>query len=65
MQPDEARFIKVHLKHRKIDSPILFTTNPNAPINKRMLDVLMKNYGELAKLPEDKRHFHVIRVVVN
>src|ERR1044071_3128226 len=49
LQPDEARFIKAHLKHRKIDSPILFITNRNAPINKRMLDVLMKKYGDLAK----------------
>ena len=51
LQPDEARFIRAHLKHRKVDSPIIFTTNRNAPINKRMLDVLMKKYGELAKLP--------------
>ena len=61
LQPDEARFTKAHLKHRKIDSPILFTTIRNAPINKRMLDVLMKKCGELAKLPEDKRHFHVLK----
>lgn len=26
-----------------------------------MLDVLIKKYGEKAKLPEDKRHFHVLK----
>jgi len=26
-----------------------------------MLDVLMKKYGDLARLPEDKRHFHVLK----
>jgi site-specific recombinase XerD len=26
-----------------------------------MLDVLIKDYGEKAKLPDDKRHFHVLK----
>lgn len=26
-----------------------------------MLDVLMKEYGEIAKLPQEKRHFHVLK----
>ncbi len=26
-----------------------------------MLDVLIKSYGEKAKIPEEKRHFHVLK----
>jgi integrase/recombinase XerC len=26
-----------------------------------MLDVLMKRYSERAKIPKDKRHFHVLK----
>lgn len=60
--PDVAKAIKSHLRERKLqDSPTLFPSNFGTPISTRMLDVLMKRYGEDAKLPEDKRHFHVLK----
>src|SRR5207253_7059443 len=31
------------------------------PISRRQLDTLMKHYGELAGIPESKRHFHVLK----
>ena len=30
-------------------------------LTRRMLDVLMKRYAERAGIPEDKRHFHVLK----
>ena len=60
LQPDELRILKAHLKE-KDDSPILFPSNRGTPIGRVQLHRLMKKYGELAKLPEDKRHFHVLK----
>ena len=43
---------KAHLRNRKFpNSPTLFNSNWGAPISSRMLDVMMKTYGEKAKLP--------------
>lgn len=61
LQPDEAKAIKAYLRERKIDSPILFTSNRNDPIARRTLDWLMKKYGEAADLPPSKRHFHCLK----
>ena len=33
LQPDEMRCIKAHLKHRKRESPYLFTSQRNLPIS--------------------------------
>lgn len=61
MQPDEARVLKAYLRERNTDSPILFTSNRNLPISRIQLHRLMHAYGELADLPPDKRHFHVLK----
>lgn len=61
LQPDEARAIKAWLKSLGTDSPILFPSRRGLPISRQMLDVLMKEYAELAAIPEDKRHFHVLK----
>lgn len=61
LQPDEARVLKAYLKERASESPILFTSNRNLPISRRMLDVLMKRYGEIARLPKEKQHFHCLK----
>ncbi len=61
LQPDEARMLKAWLKGRDTASPILFPSRRGLPISRQMLDVLMKSYGEQAALPEDKRHFHVLK----
>jgi type 1 fimbriae regulatory protein FimB/type 1 fimbriae regulatory protein FimE len=61
LQPDEARALKAWLKRRGTDSPILFPSRRGLPISRQMLDVLMKEYAELAMIPKEKRHFHVLK----
>lgn len=61
LQADEARALKAWLKHRDTDSPILFPSRRGLPISRQMLDVLMKQYGEEAVVPKEKRHFHVLK----
>lgn len=61
MQPDEARALKAWLKNRPHESPYIFTSNRNLPIDRNTLDWLIKGYGEKLKLPADKRHFHVLK----
>jgi type 1 fimbriae regulatory protein FimB len=61
LQPDEVKALRSHLHHRKLDSPILFPSRRALPISRYMLDELIKRYGELAKLPKEKRHFHVLK----
>jgi type 1 fimbriae regulatory protein FimB len=61
LQADEVRAVKAWLKHRGTDSPILFPSRRGLPISRQMLDVLMKDYGEEAAIPKDKRHFHVLK----
>lgn len=54
MQPDEARILKSYVRSREDSSPYLFISNRGTPIQRVMLHYLMKHYGDLAKLPEDK-----------
>jgi type 1 fimbriae regulatory protein FimB len=61
LQPDEVKALKSHLRHRTHDSPILFPSRRALPISRFMLDELMKRYGEAASLPNEKRHFHVLK----
>ncbi len=61
LQADEVRILKSYLKTRSDSLPYLFPSRKDSPISRAMLDVLIKGYGEKAKLPEDKRHFHVLK----
>jgi len=61
LQADEARAVKAWLKQRGSDSPILFPSRRGLPISRQMLDVLIKEYAELAAIPKEKRHFHVLK----
>lgn len=61
LQADEARALKAWLRSRDADSPVLFPSRRSLPISRQMLDVLMKDYGEEAAIPKDKRHFHVLK----
>lgn len=61
LQPDEARAIKAYLRHRTSRTSVLFPSRRQVPISRRTLDWLMKRYGERAKLPADKRHFHCLK----
>jgi integrase len=61
LQADEARALKAWLKSRDIDSPILFPSRRGLPISRQMLDVLIKEYGRQAKIPNEKCHFHALK----
>jgi type 1 fimbriae regulatory protein FimB/type 1 fimbriae regulatory protein FimE len=61
LQADEVRILKGYLRTREDSLPYLFPSRKGAPISRAMLDVLIKDYGEKAKLPDDKRHFHVLK----
>lgn len=61
MEPDEVRILKAYLNSREDNSPLLFPSHRNLPISRKRLDALMKHYGELAGLPRDKQHFHVLK----
>jgi integrase len=61
LQADEVRILKSYLRTRTDSLPYLFPSRKGAPISRAMLDVLIKDYGEKAKLPDDKRHFHVLK----
>ena len=61
LQADEVRILKSYLRTREDSLPYLFPSRRGAPISRAMLDVLIKSYGEKAKLPENKRHFHVLK----
>jgi site-specific recombinase XerD len=61
LQADEVRALKSYLKTRSDSLPYLFPSRRGSPISRSMLDVLIKEYGEKAKLPDDKRHFHVLK----
>lgn len=61
MELDEMKVIKAWLKERSNSTPVLFPSHRGTPISRRMLDHLMKQYGEQAGVPIDKRHFHVLK----
>ncbi len=61
LQADEVRALKAYFKTRSDSLPYLFPSRKGSPISRAMLDVLIKSYGEKAQLPEDKRHFHVLK----
>jgi site-specific recombinase XerD len=61
LQPDELKALKAYLKERTSTAPSLFLSRNNEPISRRMLDVLIKEYGKCAGIPESKRHFHVLK----
>jgi site-specific recombinase XerD len=61
LQPDEVKALKTYLKERASNAPALFLSRNMAPISRRRLDELMKHYGELAGIPESKRHFHALK----
>jgi len=61
MQPDETKAVKAWLKERTNNTPCLFPSQRGLPISRFTLDKLIKVYGQKAKLPPDKCHFHVLK----
>lgn len=61
LRPEPLKALKTYLRTRKDNSLILFPSRQKTPITRRMLDYLMKRYSKHAKIPKDKRHFHVLK----
>lgn len=61
IQPEDSRLIRSYLRTRKDDSPYLFTTNRNMPLERRSYWDLMQKYGKLSELPKEKLRFHALR----
>jgi type 1 fimbriae regulatory protein FimB len=61
LQDVEANAIRVYLGTRLDEAPALFLSRNGGGIARARLDDLMKEYGERAKLPADRRQFRALR----
>lgn len=61
LQPDVMKAIRSYLRTRADESPYLFISNRNLPIERFMLLHLMQTYGEQAGIPVEKRKFHCLK----
>ena len=61
MQPGETRAVRAWMKERDPSRAVLFYGQGQQPLSRRYLHDLMNQYGEKAGIPQDKRHFHVLR----
>jgi integrase/recombinase XerD len=59
--PKVARALKAWIRIRGAAPGPLFPSRNSNPISRQRLDALTRHYGELAGLPESKRHFHAVR----
>lgn len=61
MFPEVVPLLRAYLRRRKDKNPHLFLSARNRPISRRMIDVLVKRYGEKAGIPPELRHAHALR----
>lgn len=61
LAPETAKVLKAYLRTRKDNSPTLFPSRRGDPISRFTLDKMFKKYAERAKIPKEKRHFHVLK----
>lgn len=61
MKPDEVKALRAYLRARRDDSPVLFLSKKKGPIERTALHRLMKKYGEEAKIPVKRCHFHALK----
>lgn len=61
LEADEIKILKSYLRTRKDESTYLFPSERGTPISRITLHHLMNKYGELADIPKEKRHFHVLK----
>jgi len=59
--PPELSAMRAWLKIRGTAPGPLFPSREKRGISRRMLDVLMRKYGELAGIPPHLRHFHTLK----
>ncbi len=57
----EAAALRSYLKVRGDRPGPLFLSRHGRAISRRMLDHLVKQHGETARIPPDKRYFHVLK----
>jgi type 1 fimbriae regulatory protein FimB len=58
---EESKALRAWLKIRGAVPGAIFLSNRRTPIQRRMLDVLMKKYGALAAISPKLCHFHVLK----
>ena len=64
IDPEVSNSLNQYIYFRKtipVSTNILFLSQNLTPISRQQLDRLIKYYGKLAAIPEDKRHFHVLK----
>jgi len=61
LNPEEERALRTWLRVRGKVPGLLFGGYKNRGLGRRQLDRLMKHYGELAGIPEEKRHMHALK----
>jgi len=61
MKPDTIKLLRSYLRSRDDDSPYLFISNRNVPIDRRTLWVMMTIYAKAADIPKDKHKFHCLK----
>jgi integrase len=59
--PDEERALRAWLRVRGKVPGLLFGGYKGRGIGRRQLDRLMKQYGAAAGIPEEKRHWHILK----
>lgn len=65
IDPDVINALNSYYSERILNhdsgSKALFISNKGNPISRKQLDVLMKKYSSATSIPEEKRHFHVLK----
>ena len=61
LQPDVIKLLRSYLRSRTDESPYLFISNRNVPIDRRTLWYLMDRYAKRAGLPPEKHKFHCLK----
>ncbi len=59
--PEEERALRAWLRVRGKVPGILFSGYKGRGLGRRQLDRLMKQYGAAAGIPEEKRHWHILK----